>query len=174
MRNLEAWNDTVDGSEIPGPTTVWMVMEPLEIMEFSLPTSTGERRPCLQVDPPSVEDSKEVSGKHPMEVREGTWGMMVGDCRKKNGLCRLTIGAVQMNFICWCKLTELTNAGWFVGGFFVLGVLFCWVFSDLRSWRKFYQIPKCLAWNKTAYFLNCFSDDLRRKGIEGSEEKDSE
>ena len=32
---------TVDGSEIPRPTTVWMVIKHCEIMEFQLPTSTG-------------------------------------------------------------------------------------------------------------------------------------
>ena len=37
---------------------------------------------CCQVDPPSVEESREVSGTHPMEVwKTAPGGMMVGDFR---------------------------------------------------------------------------------------------
>ena len=136
-------------------------------------TYQPQQKTCCQVDPPSVEESREVSGTHPMEVWKTAFGgMMVVDFRGRKSRTKKHMFCVNEPLVrCINELHMLVqinwtnHEGWFVGGFFVFGSFVFFVLLGVFRSSKLEKIlsnpnnlasAKCLAWNKTASFLNCF------------------
>ena len=67
VRHGSKWLNTVDGSEIPRPTTVWMVLKPVVNSGRYLTISTGERR---------ISEQSTVSSDIPKKCDEWDWNII--------------------------------------------------------------------------------------------------